>query len=203
MREQWAGRDRDDDDSGLPVAKYVEQLGERISDALKAAGVNMEQTQHRNKTNFDRQSTVRNLEPGDDVLVLMPSHSSKFLARWGGPHKVVQKHPDNNYVVDINGRNAILHINALRRYNTDFPDSKEGTDEIHLDQDVSNHAPVDSDQLVPTAVIINADPLPSDSAYDGFNDLTPAAVCLAEVRMGEQLTDRPRATDGPGKKVQR
>jgi len=109
----------------------VEQLGERISDALKAAGINLERIQEKNKTNFDRQSTVRNLKPGDDVLILMPTHNTKLLARWIGPHKVIQKRSDNNYVVDINGRNAILHINAQRRYNTDFPDSKEGTDECH------------------------------------------------------------------------
>jgi len=146
----------------------------------------MEQTQRRNKTNFDRQSPVRNLESGDYVLALMPSHNSKFLARWGGPHKVVQKHPDNNYVVDINGRNAILHINALRRYDTEEPNGQNETDEYHQDEDVPNRAPVDSDQLVPTAVIISADP------DDGLNDFKAAADCPAEVRIGEQLTDKQR-----------
>jgi len=80
MRESWSGRDRDNDDL-CPVAKNVEQLGERISDALKAAGVNVERMQQKNKINFDRQSTVRNLKPGDDVLILMPSHNTKLLAR--------------------------------------------------------------------------------------------------------------------------
>ena len=41
MREEWAGCGDELEQLGLPAAKYVEQLGQRISDALKAAGTNV------------------------------------------------------------------------------------------------------------------------------------------------------------------
>jgi len=61
MREDWTGHDDEREQLGLPAAKYVEQLGQRIADALKAAGLNVKETQQRNKANYDRQSTVRTL----------------------------------------------------------------------------------------------------------------------------------------------
>ena len=104
LREDWTGHSDGRDTLGLPAARYVEQLGERIADALKAAGLHVKQTHVRNKANYDKKSTVRTLEPGEDALVLMPSHNSKLFAQWSGPYKVIQKCADNNYLLDINGR---------------------------------------------------------------------------------------------------
>ena len=58
MREDWTGRDDGLEQLGLPAAKYVEQLGQQISDALKVAEQNIKEAQQRNKANYDRQSTV-------------------------------------------------------------------------------------------------------------------------------------------------
>jgi len=83
-REDWTGRTDQPDQLGLPAAKYVEQLGERIANALKAAGRNVKETQLRNKANYDRRSTVRSLEPGNDALVLMLNNSTKLFSQWCG-----------------------------------------------------------------------------------------------------------------------
>ena len=49
----------------------------------------------------------------------MPTHANKMIARWCGPYTVVKEYPDNNYVRNIRGREALFHMNALRCYETD------------------------------------------------------------------------------------
>jgi len=53
MKEDWTGRGDGREQLGLPAATYLEQLGQRISDALKAAGLNVKETQQRYKANYD------------------------------------------------------------------------------------------------------------------------------------------------------
>ena len=190
MREQWEGHSNEREELGLPAAEYVRQLGERIADALKAAKESSEQVQQRNKANYDRQSTVRSLSPGENVLVLMPSHSTKFLARWLGPYKVIEKCADNNYIIDINGRHAFLHINALRRYETDTHNEDENNDENDRDQNVSSAGLMANDQPTPIAVIIAEGLDSGDLDYEGVDDRESQAVQGdGQVTMGENLTN--------------
>ena len=40
----------------------------------------------------------------------------KLYAAWSGPHRVIERLSDTNYVVDLEGRRAGRHINLLRPY---------------------------------------------------------------------------------------
>ena len=56
-------------------------------------------------------------QEGEKVLLLLPSRSEKLLAKWRGPHKVLQKIGRVNYEVEIpNGRkkSKIFHFNMLK-----------------------------------------------------------------------------------------
>ena len=79
----------------------------------------MREAQKRNKANYDKQSTVRCLKPHQKALIIMPTHGSKLFARWGGPYTVLKKCRNNNYILDVNGREALLHMNTLRKYEAD------------------------------------------------------------------------------------
>lgn len=150
--------------------------------------------QQRNKANYDRQSIVRSLSPGEDVLVLMPSHSTKFLARWLGNYKVIEICAYNNYIIDINGRHAFLHTNALRRYETDTHDEDEKTDENDRYQNVFDTGLTANDQPTPIAVIIAKGVDSGDLDDDSFSDREPqgAQGDGQLVTMGEKLTSKQR-----------
>ena len=87
--------------------------------------MNNRRAQQKNKGYFDKRCAVRQLEPGEKALVLMPSHGNKLLARWCGPYRIIRKCPDNNYVLDIDGREAWLHMNALRKYETSCEENRD------------------------------------------------------------------------------
>ena len=45
----------------------------------------------RHKTCFDLKSQDHHFNPGDEVLVLLPSDTSKLLVTWKGPYKVLER----------------------------------------------------------------------------------------------------------------
>ena len=57
--------------------------------------------------------------PGDEVLVLLPTESSKMTATWKGPFQIVRKLSDVNYQVNVGASRGLVtyHINLLKRYN--------------------------------------------------------------------------------------
>ncbi len=56
----------------------------------------------------------------DKVLVLLPTSSSKLLAKWQGPFEVTRRVGDLNYEVvrtDRSGARQIYHLNLLKKWN--------------------------------------------------------------------------------------
>ena len=107
----------------VSTLKYMEQLENKIQTALSAAQENVTAAQQRMKTNYDKVSSVRKLEPGDSVLILRPTTNDKLHARWFGPVTVIRKCENNNYELQIGRRKAIMHINQLRRFETTQADN--------------------------------------------------------------------------------
>lgn len=54
----------------------------------------------------------------------MPTDNNKLTAVWQGPYRVIGRGDNNNYILDVNGRQAMLHINALRKYHQDDDDDE-------------------------------------------------------------------------------
>ena len=57
--------------------------------------------------------------PGDRVLVLLPTSTSKLLAQWYGPYQVLRRVGKVNYEVEMGDRQKkkrIHHINLLREW---------------------------------------------------------------------------------------
>ena len=156
----------------MPAAKYIHQLTERIETALKAARVNEESVQRRNKNYYDRQCSERHLEVGDLALILMPTDSNKLTATWQGPYRVVTVGENNNYVLDVKGRQALLHINTLRKY-------------IQGD---------DNDRTVTVNMIITGDDDLRAEAAGETSETTSRQKGGQRYAMGEQLTANQRET---------
>ena len=55
------------------------------------------------------------------MLVLLPTSTSKLLAVWQGPYKVLRRVGPVNYLIEMTGRRKrrnVFHINMLKRWNT-------------------------------------------------------------------------------------
>ena len=62
---------------------------------------NWKKAQSRQKTWYDQNTRDRELKPGDEVLVLLPTSSNKLLAQWQGPYEVLRKTGKVNYEIDM------------------------------------------------------------------------------------------------------
>jgi hypothetical protein len=73
-----------------------------------------------NTTYFDRKAKERNFEAHDIVYLFSPAkkpgQSSKFWTPWAGPYKVVAHSSKLNYpIVNLQGKEFVVHINSLKR----------------------------------------------------------------------------------------
>ncbi len=80
---------------------------------------NLLQAQDKQSRLYNRGARLCNFTPGDKVLVLLPTSSSKLLAKWQGPFEVTRQVGDLNYEVvrmDRSGARQIYHLNLLKKW---------------------------------------------------------------------------------------
>ena len=102
---------------------------------------NLTQAQRTQKAWYDRHARSREFQPGDQVLVLLPTSASKLLAEWQGPYPVLRRVGQVSYEVDMTDkkkRRRIFHINMLRSWVT--PDISCMAEEV---------CDVDDDDIIP------------------------------------------------------
>ena len=173
-RETWENGDPVTDKLKLSTIQYIEKLQRNIKTAMSMASENMQQAQHKMKTQFDKQCSVRVLQPGDKALLLRPSSSSKIMAEWIGPIDVLQRCENDNYKVKIGKRIAKYHINSLRKYHEAETDCHATTVNVIIDADTD-----DCDDLITP-----------DINTDGDAD---ACDALCDVSLGDKLTSEERS----------
>ncbi len=66
-------------------------MRERLEEMTALAQSHLAEAQIRQKTWYDQSARERQFEPGQKVLVMLPSHESKLLAKWQGPYEVKKK----------------------------------------------------------------------------------------------------------------
>ena len=103
------------------------------------------------------------LKTGDHVLVLLPTDTNKLLAQWQGPYRVLERHGQVDYVIDMHGRkkrHQTFHINMLKKWHgfvesalwaedveSSEYESRSGPEEVLLLKDDSIQKPVIGNQL--------------------------------------------------------
>ena len=68
--------------------QYVFELREKLQDTLKLAHSELEKAQLKGKHYYDRKSKVRKFQPGEKVLVLLPTDHNKLLMQRKGLFEV-------------------------------------------------------------------------------------------------------------------
>ncbi len=77
------------------------------------------QAQEAQRRHYDRAAQPWEFQPGDYVLVLVPTAACKFLAKWQGPYVITEKVGPVTYRVRQPGRRKetqLYHINLLKRW---------------------------------------------------------------------------------------
>lgn len=94
--------------------QHVLELRQRLEEGAEVALANAKVSSHKYKEYFDKRAKPRKLEAGDEVLLLLPS-SNKLIMQWKGPFEVVECRNLVDYVIKVNGKLKLYHINMLKK----------------------------------------------------------------------------------------
>uniref|UniRef100_A0A3B3HGA7 ribonuclease H n=1 Tax=Oryzias latipes TaxID=8090 RepID=A0A3B3HGA7_ORYLA len=116
LKETWGGENKE---HSVNLLSYVLQMRERLERMRELAHSHMLEAQQYQKGWYDKSARQRSFNPGQRVLVLLPSEGSKLLAKWQGPFEVQQKLGPSTYRVATPGQprsNRVLHVNLLKEW---------------------------------------------------------------------------------------
>ena len=117
LKESWEAERRSD----LNVIAYITLMRERLEEMSEHVHKNMQSAQTRQKSWYDKNARERSFQPGDQVLVLLPTSTSKLTAQWQGPYTVVERVGKVNYRIrmpDRRKKQTVFHVNMLRKWHT-------------------------------------------------------------------------------------
>ena len=102
------------------VIQYVLEMREHISQMTEMAQDKLAQVQRNQKRWYDKTARAKSFNPGEKVLVLLPSASNKLQAEWQGPFKVLRRTSPVDYEGDTGSsrkQKKVYHVNMLRKFN--------------------------------------------------------------------------------------
>ncbi|XP_074609412.1 uncharacterized protein LOC141863662 [Acropora palmata] len=165
--------------------QYVFELREKLEDTLKIAHEELQKAQQKGKHYYDRKTKVRKFQPGDKVLVLLPTDHNKLLMQWKGPYEVSAVVGINDYKVRVKDKLKVYNANLLKAY-------------IEREEELEDATATIAEGLV-TGVIrsdeTNELELDSDEDDNGFLEIGGyvAKESVADVMTGPGLSDTERA----------
>ncbi|KAI8498470.1 hypothetical protein Bbelb_236720 [Branchiostoma belcheri] len=113
LRETWLDDEEREDD----LADYITDLKTKLEWMKEWSLHTQEETKKRSKAWYDKTARDREFSAGDQVLVLLPSATSKLKRHWRGPYTILEKMNKVDYKVDT-GRSTkrvrVYHVNLLR-----------------------------------------------------------------------------------------
>lgn len=98
----------------------MENMRDRMATLWPLVREHMLEAQEAQPRVYNRGAQQRDFQPGDKVLVLVPTTECTFLAQWNGPYEVLEKVGEVNYRVRQPGRRhltQIYHVNLLKKWN--------------------------------------------------------------------------------------
>jgi hypothetical protein len=114
LKEIWT-KEKDDPEVHNSY-QFVVDMKEKLRSTCDLVKQGLEGSAKRYKHYYDAKKRPRNLQVGENVLILLPTDNNKLLMQWKGPYSVVGKFNDCDYQVDICGKVKTYHINLLKGY---------------------------------------------------------------------------------------
>lgn len=99
------------------LLQYVLDLQECLQQTETLAQEKLQAAQVTQARTYNQGAQTRTLEPGDQILVLLPSAESKLLAPWQGPYEVIRQVGLVNFEVrqpDRWKKQQVYHMNLLK-----------------------------------------------------------------------------------------
>ena len=115
LSETWQSSTKSEES----VVSHVLSIRDKLEKMKYIADGNLEQAQLRQKVWYDKNSREREFQPNDMVLLLLPTATSKLLAQWQGPFRVVKKVGRVNYEIEMPHRRKkkqTYHTNLLKKW---------------------------------------------------------------------------------------
>jgi hypothetical protein len=128
LKESWEKKKK----SSESIISYVMQVQERLMKMRHLVKDNVEKSQRAQKVWYDRNARERTLSPEDQVLILLPTSTSKTWSKWQGPYQVIRKVGPVTYEVHTHDKKktkGIFHINMLKKWHPPAADVCYTTDE--------------------------------------------------------------------------
>jgi len=100
------------------VAEYLAELQKNIETVHEYADAHAIKKQHEYVAHYNKTATFKQMQIGQQVIVLLPDSTNKLLSRWQGPGTIVNFTAPHTYLVELERRQQRwLHANKLRPYN--------------------------------------------------------------------------------------
>ena len=115
IKETWEASHK----SSESVVSYVLGIQERLTKLRELVKENLKEAQKNQKTWYDRHARHREFQPGEHVLVLLPTSTQKLLAEWQGPYTVTRRIGEACYEIQMTDRRKqkrVFHVNMLRKW---------------------------------------------------------------------------------------
>ncbi|XP_054882238.1 uncharacterized protein LOC129356701 [Poeciliopsis prolifica] len=94
LRDEWK-----DAEPPQNLLHYVNGFKQRLFTATQMANKNLSSAQEKMKCLYDKKAEHRVFLSGDQVLALLPVVTSPFQAKFSGPHTVLKRLSDQNYLI--------------------------------------------------------------------------------------------------------
>ncbi|KAM7394882.1 hypothetical protein PAMA_006561 [Pampus argenteus] len=117
LRKSWEGPSTAASDRG--VVQFVLEMRDRLERYQEEAMVNLREAQKNQKAWYDQNARHREFQPGQKILLLLPSSNSKLLAKWQGPYSITRKMGPVTYEVhhpDKKKAKQTYHVNLLKEW---------------------------------------------------------------------------------------
>ena len=98
------------------TAEHVVTLRNRIAETCELAHQNLAKAADKQARIFDKRTTDRSFNEGDQVLLLLPEKHNKLQLSWRGPFVVKKRVGLCDYQIDLSGKLKLFHANLLKAY---------------------------------------------------------------------------------------
>ena len=95
LKEEWEASKQ----ASASVVSHLLHLREQLESMTELVQEHMSEAQQKQKSWYGQTARMRELNPNDQVLVLLPTAHNKLLAKSQGPYKIVRRKGKVTYKV--------------------------------------------------------------------------------------------------------